>query len=94
MSTVPFATGVTTPVVAFTIAIEALLELHVPPGSPLLEYVAVCPIQSGEDPLITPEFAFGFTVNKACEDVKETPHVVVTITSYEPASPALTDAIV
>ena len=60
---VPVLTAVTTPDEAFTVATEALLLLHEPPASPLLLYVAVEPIQSGDVPLTVPAFTFGLTVN-------------------------------
>ena len=62
MLVVPAESAVTSPVDAFTVATEVLLLLQVPPASPLLLYVAVWPIQSGEVPLTVPALAFGFTV--------------------------------
>ena len=59
----PAPTAVTAPDPALTVATEVLLLLHDPPASPLLLYVAVAPIQSGEAPLTVPAFALGFTVN-------------------------------
>ena len=59
---VPAPTAVTTPVDTFTVATAVLLLLHVPPPSPLLLYVAVAPIQSGEVPLTVPALAYGLTV--------------------------------
>jgi hypothetical protein len=64
--TVPALIAVTTPVEAFTVAIAVLLELQLPPALPLLEYVAVDPIQSGEAPLTVPAVAFGLTVSDCC----------------------------
>ena len=58
---VPAATAVTTPD-ALTVAIDVLELDHAPPPSPLLEYCAVTPIQSGLVPLTVPAFAFGDTV--------------------------------
>ena len=63
MVVVPALNAVTTPVDAFTVATEVLLLLHDPPASPLLVYVAVAPIQSGDVPLTVPALAFGLTVN-------------------------------
>ena len=58
----PAATAVTTPD-EVTVAIEVFELLHEPPGSPLLLYCVVTPMQSGEEPLTVPAFAFGLTVN-------------------------------
>ena len=63
MVVVPAPTAVTSPDPAFTVATDVLLLLHDPPALPLLLYVAVAPIQSGEVPLTVPALAFGFTVN-------------------------------
>jgi hypothetical protein len=62
---VPALTAVTSPVEAFTVATAVLLLLHDPPASPLLVYVAVAPIQSGDEPLTVPAVAFGLTVREA-----------------------------
>ena len=59
----PAPTAVTTPDVAFTVATEVFVLLQVPPVFPLLVYVAVAPIQSGDVPLTVPAVAFGLTVN-------------------------------
>ena len=59
---VPAPTAVTNPEDAFTVA-KAVFELdHVPPASPLEEYVSVAPMHNGELPLITPAEALGLTV--------------------------------
>ena len=60
---VPAPVAVTTPDEAFTVATAVLLLLHDPPASPLLVYVAVAPIQSGDVPVTVPAFAFGLTVS-------------------------------
>ena len=62
MSAVPALTAVTKPEL-FTVATEVLLELQDPPDVPLLVYVAVPPIQSGEVPLTVPAETFGETVS-------------------------------
>src|SRR6185369_11735638 len=54
---VPAATAVTNPEPELTVATEVFELLHDPPASPLLEYVAVCPIQMGDVPLTVPAFA-------------------------------------
>ena len=59
----PALTPVTKPLDEFTVATDGLLLLQLPPLVPLLEKVAVCPIQSGEVPLIVPALTFGLTVN-------------------------------
>lgn len=59
---VPAPTAVTNPDDAFTVATKVLLLLHTP-GSPLLVYIAVWPIQSGDVPLTDPALALLFTVN-------------------------------
>ena len=60
---VPVLTAVTTPVDEITVATDILVLLQDPPASPLDEYVAVAPTQSGVVPLTVPAFAFGLTVN-------------------------------
>ena len=62
---VPADNAVTTPDVAFTEATAGFLLLQLPPASPVLLYVAVWPIQSGDAPLTVPAFAYGSTVNEA-----------------------------
>ena len=59
---VPALTAVTNPELAFTVATVVLELLQIPPAVPLLVYVAIAPIQSGEVPLTVPPFTFGFTV--------------------------------
>ena len=61
----PAPTAVTRPDAAFTVATDILLLLQVPPASPLLVYVAITPIQSGDVPLTVPALAFGLTVSEA-----------------------------
>ena len=62
MFAVPAATPVTTPE-EVTIATEVLELVQAPPPSPLLEYCAVAPIQSGELPLTTPGEGSALTVS-------------------------------
>ena len=62
---VPADKALTTPDVASTDATAGLLLLQVPPASPVLLYVADAPIQSGDEPLTVPAFAFGSTVKLA-----------------------------
>ena|SRR5258706_562442 len=59
---VPAATAVTNPVLEFTVATEPLVLLHAPPAVPLLVYVAVALMQSGELPLTVPAVTFGLIV--------------------------------
>ena len=59
---VPALNAVTDPDDASIVATAVLLLLHDPPASPLLVYVAVAPIQSGDVPLTVPALALGFTV--------------------------------
>jgi hypothetical protein len=61
----PALTAVTSPDTAFTEATAGLLLLQDPPASPVLLYVAVELIQSGEAPLTVPALAFGLTVKVA-----------------------------
>ena len=68
MFVVPALTAVTKPVPEFTVAIAVLELLQLPPDVPLLVYVAVALIQSGDAPLTVPADTFGLTVNRA-EDV-------------------------
>jgi hypothetical protein len=56
---VPAPIAVTTPDDAFTVATAVFVLLQVPPASPLLLYVAVAPIHSGDVPLIVPAVASG-----------------------------------
>ena len=60
---VPALIAVTSPDDAFTVATAVLLLLHAPPAVPLLLYVAVWLIQSGEVPVTVPADTFGLTVN-------------------------------
>ena len=62
MVTVPEETAVTKPVDAFTVATRGLELVQLPPASPVLEYVAVEPMQSGEVPVTVPALALGSTV--------------------------------
>ena len=62
MFAVPALTAVTRPLAAFTVATAVLLELHAPPASPLLLYVAVAPIHNGDVPLTVPALALALTV--------------------------------
>ena len=75
---VPALNAVTAPDVAFTVATAVLLLIQVPPASPVLLYVAVCPIQSGEVPLTVPALAFGLTVN-AWEELTGALHPKLTV---------------
>ena len=87
---VPAATAVTTPE-PFTVATEVLELVHAPPPSPLLEYCAVAAIQSGEDPLTVPAFAFGLTVNVLSALTGEAqPLLIVYVILVVPAATALT----
>ena len=77
MVAVPALTAVTTPVDELTVATAVLLLLHEPPETPLLVYVAVAPIQSGDVPLTVPALAFGLTVNDlVAEDAPPQPLTV------------------
>ena len=78
MSVVPAATAVTNPVVVFTVATDVLVDDHAPPAVPLLLYVAVAPIQSGEAPLTVPALTLGDTVNVAKTDTGD-PHPLLTV---------------
>ena len=60
---VPALIAVTNPDDALTVATAGSLLLHDPPVLPLLEYVAVWLIQSGDVPLTVPADTFGLTVN-------------------------------
>ena len=78
MFVVPAATAVTRPVDALTVATEVLVLLHEPPPSPLLVYVAVPAMQSGEVPLTVPAFAFGLIVIVLNEETGE-PQPLLTV---------------
>ena len=76
MVAVPAPMAVIVPVVAFTVATDGLLLLHVPPVALLLT-VAVAPAQSvALPPLIVPANGVVFTVIKAVSVA--VPHVPVT----------------
>src|SRR5580765_1037891 len=94
MSAVPAATAVTSPVDAFTVATEVLVLLHAPPASPLVVYVAVAAIQSGEVPLTVPAFAFGLIVIVLNEDTGlPQPLFTVYVISAVPAATAVTSPV-
>ena len=59
---VPAVNDVTRPLAAFTDATAGTVLLQLPPAVPLLVYVAVAPIQSGDVPLTAPAVTFGLTV--------------------------------
>ena len=65
---VPALNAVTSPVDELTDATDVFELLQLPPASPLLEYAAVAPMQSGEVPLTVPAFAFGLTVKVFNDD--------------------------
>ena len=62
MLVIPTFNAVTKPVDAFTVATAVLLLLQVPPVVPVLVYVAVAPIQSGDVPIIFPAVRLGLIV--------------------------------
>ena len=66
---VPAFTAVTIPVDEFTVANDVFELLQLPPGVPLLVYVEICPIHSGDRPLTTPALTAGFAVNVISFDV-------------------------
>ena len=78
MFVVPAATAVTKPLDEFTVATPVLELLQLPPDVPLLVYVAVAPIQSGDVPLTVPALTFGFTV-KVIDDETGLPHPLYTV---------------
>jgi hypothetical protein len=91
---VPADTAVTRPVDEFTVATDVLLLLHDPPAVPLLVYVVVWPIQSGDVPLTVPADTFAFTVN-ACEALAEPqPPDTVYVIFVVPADTAVTTPVV
>ena len=55
---IPALNAVTNPVEELTVATDVLVLLQFPPLVPLLEYVAVLPIQSGDVPLTVPAEMF------------------------------------
>ena len=76
MVAVPAATPVTTPVVAFTLAIVALLVVHKPPVTVLVN-VAVVPVHAVDGPLMLPAVAPVVTVTFAVAVVL--PQLLVTV---------------
>ena len=64
MFVVPALTAVTNPVPAFTVATMVFVLVQLPPAVPLLLYVAVSLIQSGEVPLTVPPVTFWLTVTE------------------------------
>jgi hypothetical protein len=75
---VPADTAVTRPVDEFTVATAVLLLLHDPPAVPLLVYVAVCPMQSGDVPFTVPADTFAFTVSD-CDALTGAPQPLFTV---------------
>lgn len=69
----PALIAATKPVVLLTVATAVFDEVQEPPPSPLLEYVAVAPMQRGVVPLIVPALVGAFTVN-AWNDETGLPH--------------------
>lgn len=59
---IPALNAVTRPVVGFTEATAGFELVQVPPLLPVLLYVAVAPIQSGDVPLTVPAVTSGLTV--------------------------------
>lgn len=59
---IPALNAVTKPVDGFTEATAGFELVQVPPLLPVLLYVVVAPIQSGEVPLMVPAVTSGFTV--------------------------------
>lgn len=94
MPVVPALTGVTNPEAAFTVATEGFVLLQFPPDVPLLLYVAVAPIQSGEVPLTVPDVTFKLTVSDLVEDAG-LPHplFIVYVMLVLPALAAVTNPV-
>jgi hypothetical protein len=65
--------------VAFTVATDGSLLLHVPPASPVVLYSAVVLVQIGELPLTVPAFALGLTVSGAAQEVNGALQPAVTV---------------
>lgn len=63
MVVVPVPTPVTNPVAAFTVAIDVLVLVQVPPSAPLVPNCDVEPVHIVDEPLMLPAFAAGFTVS-------------------------------
>lgn len=68
MLVLPALIVVTNPEFASMFATSVFVLIHVPPGVPLLLYVAVTPMQSGEAPLTVPADTFGLTVSGLMDD--------------------------
>ena len=90
---VPAAIAVTIPVEGSTAATAVLLEVHEPPASPLLEYIAVMPIHNGLVPLTVPALAFGLTVIIFDADSVEPQPVTVYVIVELPAAIAVTSPV-
>ena len=79
MFEVPALTAVTTPVAGTTVATAVLVLLQLPPA-PVVAYVAVPPMQSGDVPLTVPAFTFGLTVTTTLPTlVQPVPEVEVAV---------------
>ena len=91
---VPALTAVTNPVDELTVATEVLELLQLPPPVPLLVYIVVFPIQSGDVPLTVPADTFGFTVSVLKELIGlEHPLLTVYIILVVPALIVVTDPV-
>ena len=78
MFVVPALTAVTKPEIALTVATDVFELLQLPPEVPLLVYVAVAPIQSGDVPLTVPALTLGSTV-KVLEALRGLPLHAITV---------------
>jgi hypothetical protein len=76
---VPAATGVMTPVLAFTVATPVFTELNVPPVSPSLLKVVVPSVHTDWSPLNTPALGSVVTVTVLVADESLQPPVPVTV---------------
>ena len=75
----PAFTPVTRPELAFTVATDVLLLLHVPPEVPLLVNVVVEPLHTDVEPLIVPALAPELLTVNVLNEETGLPHPVFTV---------------
>ena len=93
ISDVPALTALTTPVAGITVATDVFVLLQLPPEVPLLVYVTITPIQSGDVPLTVPALTFGDTVSVLNDDTVPPHPLTVYVILAVPALNALTTPV-
>jgi hypothetical protein len=77
---VPALTPVTAPEESFTVAVDVLDELQVPPVAEELDKVELAPTQAEAVPVIDPALGSAFSVTTAAAEVAAQPLLFVTVT--------------